>query len=120
MLTVHQTDENVVRWCWSSTPTRRRTNQHQQLIRGRVGHRNLHRDGRRDEGCDAGGHALLPIHRDQRCNVFRLDRDGCRRWDDVDRVLLQRLSDNSAIRGEHVNRLAALNADDGVWHHRDG
>ena len=65
-------------------------------------------------------HCLLPIHRDQRCNILGFDRNARRRWDDVDRVLLQRLSDNSAIGGEHVNRLAALNADDGVGHHRDG
>ena len=75
-----------------------------------------HLDGRLLEAPRA---SLLPIHRDQRCNVLRLDRDARRRWDDVDRVFLQRLSDNSSIGGEHVNRLAALNADNGVWHHRN-
>ena len=76
-----------------------------------------HRAGRPLEAPQA---SLLPIHRNQRCDILRLDRDARRRWDDVDRVLLQRLRDNSAIGGEHVNRLAALNADDGVGHHRDG
>ena len=115
--------KNVIGWCRKSTPTRRRTNQHQQLIRGRVGHRNLHRERRRDEGCDVRGHALSANYcarAGRGVRVLCLDRDRRVGRDDVDCILGAHLSNERAIGGKHVHRQGCLDAVDGVGRDRQG
>lgn len=66
--------------------------------------------------------SLLPDDRDNaRCSVqlLRLDRDRSVGRDNVRRVLSAQLCNDRAVGGQHVNRLANLDADNGALDNGD-